>query len=518
MNISKCILFIFFSILIISCTKLNENIGGNLTPGQVSQDTTATSLLRGVYRSLEYTFSSYAVIFPLADMSTDEAIGPTRAQIWDDNGIWREFHQQKWQANNSIIHDCFNNLCGIIFTATDLLQYKSGKQQEAEARFLRAWAMYWLLDLFDQVPYRDPGESIVEPARLRIGMDALNYIVSEVKAAEPGLPDGPQDIANKDAAKVLLMKCYLNKAVYENRANPGFLPADMNEVISRADSIINSNKYSFSANYFDNFSPLNRVISKENIFTQASNPDGLYIIGAAWQVVLSYAQNGSNGYTTLEDFYNKFEPADKRRGIAYDYPNCPPNPGHRVNVGFLIGKQYDLNTDTLLYLGPLPVIYTPEVEAILPGPNVAMPGIRPVKYAPDYENFVWWLSTASNEYVYFRFPDVLLMKAEAIMRGGTPTNAGTYGNTALAIVNAIRTDPSRGASALTSLTPEILLDERGRELWWENWRRQDMIRFGTFLDSFEVKPYQSDPHYLIFPIPNEQIAANKNLVQNPGYQ
>src|SRR5664279_1320752 len=175
MNISKCILFIFFSILIISCTKLNETIGGNLTPGQVSQDTTATSLLRGVYRSLEYTFSSYAVIFPLADMSTDEAIGPTRAQIWDDNGIWREFHQQKWQANNSIIHDCFNNLCGIIFTATDLLQYKSGKQQEAEARFLRAWAMYWLLDLFDQVPYRDPGESIVEPARLRIGMDALNY-------------------------------------------------------------------------------------------------------------------------------------------------------------------------------------------------------------------------------------------------------------------------------------------------------------------------------------------------------
>jgi hypothetical protein len=512
------ILFIFFTIIVCSCTKLNETVGGNLTSNQVSNsDTSATSLLIGVYRSLENAFTTYLLIFPLADMSTDEAIGPTRAQNWDDDGIWREFHQQKWQANNSQIQQCFDNLCGTIFAATDILQYKPNKQQEAEARFLRAWAMYWLLDLFDQFPYRDPGEDLVRPARVMKGTDALSYIISEVNGVESNLPDEPAGVANKDAAKVLLMKCYLNKAVYENRANPNFLPADMNVVITLADSLINSNKYSFSYNYYDNFSPTNGTDSRENIFTQSSSPDGSYAIGFAWQAVLSYPQNGFNGFTTLDSFYLKFEASDKRRGIAYSYANCPPNPGKRVNVGLLIGQQYDLNTDSPLYSGPLPVIYTPDVQSVLPGPNLEMPGIRPVKYAPDYNNYFIYVTTATNNYVYFRFSDVLLMKAEAIMRGGNPTNAGAYGNTSLSIVNAIRTDSSRAASALTSLTPDNLLDERGRELWWENWRRQDMIRFGKFLHSFQEKEYESDPHFLLFPIPNEQLAVNPNLIQNPGY-
>ena len=165
----------------------------------------------------------------------------------------------------------------------------------------------------------------------------------------------------------------------------------------------------------------------------------------------------------------------------------------------------------------VPVIYTPEVKNIEPGPNLQMPGIRPIKYAPDYLNFLILALLRPMNFVYFRFPDVLLMKAEAIFRGGTPTNAGPYGNTALAIVNAIRTDPSRGASALTSINPDILLDERGRELWWENWRRQDMIRFGKFLLPFQEKDYPSDPKYLLFPIPNEQLAVNPKLAQNPGY-
>ena len=397
-----------------------------------------------------------------------------------------------------------------------MLQYKPTGQQQAEARFLRAWAMYWVLDLFDQVPYRDPGERVIQPARVRKGIDALNYIISEVNAVEPDLPDDPPGIANKYAAKVLLMKCYLNKAVYANRVNPTFQVADMDTVISLADQIINSNKYSFSANYFDNFSPNNGTISKENIFTQTSNSDGNYSISAAWQIVLSYPQGGWNGFTSLEDFYNKFEPIDKRREAVYSYPNSPPNPGNRVNLGFLIGQQYDLNTDAPLYSGPVPVIYRPEVKNIEPGPELQMSGIRPMKYAPDYQNFSP-PSAANNSFVYFRFPDVLLMKAEAIFRGGTPTNAGPYGNTTLAIVNAIRTDASRGASALTSITPDILLDERGRELWWENWRRQDMIRFGKFLLPFQEKDYPSDPKYLLFPIPNEQLAVNTKLVQNPGY-
>src|SRR4051812_35680471 len=139
-----------------------------------------------------------------------------------------------------------------------MLQYKPTARQQAEARFIRAWAMYWLLDMYDQVPYRDPGESTVPPARVRKGIEELNYIIAELNAVEPDLPDEPPDKANKYGAMALLMKCYLNKAIYVNRADP---PApeksDMDKVIGLADSIINSGQYTFSKNYFDNFFPGN---------------------------------------------------------------------------------------------------------------------------------------------------------------------------------------------------------------------------------------------------------------------
>ncbi|RZK92907.1 MAG: RagB/SusD family nutrient uptake outer membrane protein, partial [Hymenobacter sp.] len=122
-----------------------------------------------------------------------------------------------------------------------------------------------------------------------------------------------------------------------------------------------------------------------------------------------------------------------------------------------------------------------------------------------------------NDMVHFRLPDVLLMKAEAIMRGGTATSAGTYGNTPLALVNSIRTDASRSAGALTSMDLNTLYAERGRELYLENWRRQDMVRFGKYLGPIEQGPTSSDAKYLIFPIPNQQLAVNPNLTQNPGY-
>jgi hypothetical protein len=516
-------IFIAFTIFMIavlqSCTKLHETFQGDLSQGQVAGDTTNTaSLLQGVYNSLEGPFTSHLDIFPLEELTTDEAIAPTRGADWDDNGTWRVLHLQKWNSNNPHIHDGFNRLNGISYAATDILRYHPKLQEQAEARFLRAWAMYLLLDMFDQVPYRDPGESVIQPAKVRKGIEALDYIISEIESVKADLPDGPAYKANKFAAKVLLMKCYLNKGVYANRSDPVFVAADMNKVISLADEIISSNKYSFSLNYFDNFAPDNSTIGRENIFTQlnieGSTPNNY--LSLTWIISLHYNQNpsGANGWTTLSDFYNKFEPADKRRGIVYNTVNSPKNTGNRINIGFLVGQQYDLNTDApLTYGSGSPLIFTPEVKNIETGSNLEVTGIRPLKYAPDFSN----LFSPDNDLVYFRLSDVLLMKAEAILRGGTPTNAGTYGNSALSIVNAIRTDPSRGATILSSIDLNSLLDERGRELWWEGWRRQDLIRFKKFLSSFQEKNYVSDSKYLLFPIPDDQLAVNPYLKQNPGY-
>src|SRR5690606_4008705 len=138
-------------------------------------------------------------------------------------------------------------------------------------------------------------------------------------------------------------------------------------------------------------------------------------------------------------------------------------------------------------------------------------GVRVVKYPYDY---IHKDAQSDNDYVMFRLGDVLLMKAEAILRGGTGTAAGPYGSTALEIVNYLRN--KRGTSALAAINLDVMLDERGREMYWECWRRNDLIRFGKFLSAWQEKG-PSDPRNLLFPIPSNQLAVNPNLEQNPGY-
>lgn len=504
-----------------SC-KINEEFQGTLTAAQVgsSGGGNAGVLLDGVYTSMRNPFQGATQVFALSEVTTDERLMPTRGGDWDDNGVWRQLHQHNWDANHIQVRDAFNNLNSVVFAATDMLQYNPSTQQQAEARFLRAWAMYWILDLYDQVPYRDPGEAVTQLARVRQGSAALDYIISEVNAVISNLPDAPVNRATKDAARALLMKCYLNRGVYANRSTPTFAAADMNQVISLADQIINSGRYRFATNYFDNFAPDNTAIGTENIFTEL-NVGGVSS-GAQydlWRFISHYnmVPTGYNGPTALSDFYDKYTATDIRRGTVYRYTNGPTNPGNRQNVGFLVGQQYNLNTDApLVDRTGAPLAFTREVHIIeTNAQTLERTGIRPMKYPPDFTNN--GAGTIDNDMVHLRLPDVLLMKAEAILRGGTATTAGVYGNTPLALVNSIRTDASRKAGALTSVDLSALYDERGRELYLELWRRQDMIRFGKYLGPIQEGPTSSDPKYLIFPIPNQQIAVNTNLVQNPGY-
>jgi len=141
---------IFSPLFLQSCTKLDETFQGDLTSGGVGADTLNTAaLLQGVYNALENTFTDHLKVFPLEELPTDEAIAPTRGSDWDDNGAWRVFHEQKWNADNSHISACFNALNGVIYATTDMLRYHPTTQQQAEARFIRAWVMYLLLDMFD---------------------------------------------------------------------------------------------------------------------------------------------------------------------------------------------------------------------------------------------------------------------------------------------------------------------------------------------------------------------------------
>ena len=507
MKHSKIIAFSFASLVFSSCTKLDERFRSEIEVNN-SGTLTASQFLVSAYGSLNGPFQQ-GDLWHVQQHTTDEVIAPTRGGDWDDNGQWRALHAHTWNADQGQIRGAFNGLLSAQFSASNVLQFKPSTQEAAEARFIRALSMYAVLDGYDQVPYRsDLTNYKILPATLK-GTEAVTFIVAELNAIINDLPDaGAAYLANKNAARALLMKLHLNKGVYANRAAPTFDAADMNQVITLADQIINSGKYTLSNVFFDNFAPDNDTRSRENIFTlynQAADRGG-NVRGYAFQVS-HYNMNpgGWNGFTTLSDFYDKFEAVDERRGIFYAYPGSLPNPGRRINVGFLVGQQYDLTTDA-----PLkdrknnPLSFTREVKLRETGDNLEITGIRVIKYPYDYGTSG---DQKNNDFAIFRLADVMLMKAEALLRTGRAAEA-------LVLVNSIRV--KRKATPMVSVNLDQLLDERGREMYWEGWRRNDLIRFGKFLQPWQEKA-QSNPRNLLFPIPSDQLAVNSNLTQNPGY-
>lgn len=504
-----------------SCTKLNEEFRGELEEGSSNVD--PAGLLVTAYTALNVPYQQDQK-WVLQEVSTDAAIAPTRGGDWDDNGIYRAIHQHAWNADNGFMNSTFVSLGTAIYNATNVLRFSPSAQQAAEARFVRAIAVFDMLDIYGVASIRegDALEDFRVPPTILQPQQAIDYIVKELNEIMNDLPNnGPTAafVANKNAAKVLLMKTYLNKGAFLNRQTPAFEAGDMTTVITLAKEISASGLYSVAAagKYFDNFAPDNDAKSTENIFTLLNkNGERGGGVDRAWNTIGHYNMlpGGWNGWCTLSDYYDKFNEDDERRGIYYNYPadttsNRTKN-YHRQNVGFFEGQQYSwVSNQPLMARNPAnaPLVFTAAVTIRTSGATLETAGIRPMKYAFDYSV----TGQRNNDWVVYRYADVLLMQAEAALRGG----AGTTEAEALALVNGIRTN--RGVTALASLTLDNLLNERALELYWEGWRREDLIRFGKFLQPFQEKPQVSDPKFLVFAIPSQQIAVNPNLTQNPGY-
>lgn len=461
--------------------------------------------LLGRYKDLG-AFTDQANIYSLFDHTSDEMIPPTRGVDWGDNGVWRTLHQHTWDATHSYILNSWNQLnqraftCNILIASIDSAQINGNDpnafaNEKAEAKYLRAFYMYHVMDLFGQVPFREVYEGVDVNPRVFTRSEAFDYIVKDLEEALPMLPNtGPvaqNSKATQSAANALLARMYLNKAVYKASRPEGpyqFDAADMNKVIQYADAIA-ATGYGLESEYFTNFST---NATKEVIFTSIEGtPQN------RWFMTLHYNQNpsGWNGFTTLADFYAKFEDGDQRKG---NYP--PPNGDafSGIGRGFLYGQQYKDDGDTLVDTRTQrPLFFTLDVP--LAGAATDK-GVRVIKYHPSN----------AGQYIFFRYADVLLMKAEAVLRGGTDPG----GKTALQLVNELR--QVRGATPLGALTEADMLDERGRELYWEAIRRTDQVRFGTFDDTWSFKDV-TEPFRVLFPIPQQALDSNPNLSQNEGY-
>jgi starch-binding outer membrane protein, SusD/RagB family len=533
------------------CTKLNETY---TTTVPINQAVASLGpqfpglLLQSAYNDIPTAFVGQDEVFSLEENSTDESLVPTRGGDWDDNGVWRVIHNHTWNADHGQVLQVYNNLNKINFDATNVLQFSPSPEQAAEARFLRAFTLYYLLDIYNQFPFRNPGDNLLLPPKVYTGDSAVLFLINELTTILPNLgTTNKASQANVNAAKALLMRLYLNRGAFDNRANPTFADADMQQVITLGNQIISTGGYSYVSNYFQNFNSTNGN-SSELIFgypgisgVTANNPGS----DARWMMTFHYnefdaqAPNaGWNGFSTIGDFYNSFSlngtttqtradtSLDTRLGQRLKSDStCTANSG--IRPGFLVGQQYDQNGVALKDRKGFPLAFVSTIASnmIETGSNLEVTGIRVAKYVPDFSDASgkYYSANPGNWMVLIRYPEVVLMVAEALMREASPDNA-----TAKTLVNALRT--ARGAAPMVTLNlnpvsnggnslvddPNSLLAERGRELYWESLRRTDLIRFGVFLTPWQYKP-TDDPKYLVFPVPNQALAVNPNLIQNPGY-
>lgn len=468
-------------------------ISGNTFAGN------ANDLLVSAYNDMN-TFADQAGIYSLYEHTSDEMIPPTRGTDWGDNGVWRTLHAHTWDATHQYVSNSWNALNGRIFKCNQVLASTAPAPtaaQAAEAKFLRAFYMYHVMDLWGKVPFRNVGEGVEVNPRVLSRSEAFDFVEKDLTEALPDLPviapGGDHSKASKAAANTLLAKLYLNKAVYKAASPTGpytFDNADLTKVIQYCDAVI-ADGFTLDPDYFHNFKA---DATSEIILTANGN-------GGSPQnrvhMTLHYDQNpsGWNGFATLADFYAKFQDGDQRKGRDGAKDGTP---FQGVGYGFLVGQQYkDDGTPVINSRTGTPLVFTPDCP--LAGANTAQ-GIRVMKYhAGEY----------GPKYIFFRLGDVMTMKAEAQLRSGDAPGA-------VNTLNALRAVRAPSLAPLSSIDLAGMLDERGREMYWEGVRRTDQIRFGTWSSTWSYKT-NTDPNRVLFPIPQQALDSNPNLRQNDGY-
>jgi hypothetical protein len=523
----------------VSCTDLEiEETDSFITDGFQGLEN-PTSALEALYGDVRGQLSDQANTYALAEVTTDAQLIPTRGADWGDNGRWRKLHQHEWGLEDSDVITPFEQWNKNQLSASQILDDRSNSPEDVklEARFLRAYAMWWILDLYGQVPFRDTTTPSTDLPVIYSGAEAVQFIIADLDICISGLPTRAANSGDelkrpgKSAARFLKAKILLNKHVYENQlAGGGGSPAaaDMAQVISLVDQIA-ADGHDLQAGYFDIFKS---TADSETIwFTESNVQNVIYAPMHLNQYGLG-GGGGWNGFSTLSEYYDLFEgdansnrvetdltalddQEERRGGVPSEGIAFSSRPGtidaegyefgSNVGFGFLINQQYDLDGTKLadrqgndLVFGRDFVDGTGAKNLIN---NSERTGIRILKYNPRFgENTL--------HKIQFRYADAYLMKAEAMLRStGDPTN----------MVNTLRV--LRDATPLGTVTESDILDERARELFTEGYRRNDLIRFGQYLRGWEFKGDTEigNSKRLLFPIPLPQLLANPSLVQNPGY-
>lgn len=473
----------------------NSTTGSQDIPPEIIQDEGNSDFIR--------------LYWNLQELTTDEA-----AWTWKGDGGIQGLHELSWSAINPIVNGLYYRSFFQITLANDFIRQSSDenlsrrgiaeadrveiRKFRAEARFLRAYQYWVLMDLYGSPPFVTEENPIASGVPKQIQRkDLFEYIESELKALETELVTPKMNEygrADQAAAWALLSRMYLNAEVYTGTARN-------TDAITYCNKIIGAG-YTLHPKYRELFLADNHLNTDELILT--INYDGTYTQNFGGTTYLMHGPanvpgsiSGSNGdwggIRVTENFVNLFsDPSGNTDKRAQFYTS---------------GQSKDMNELYLSTDGYSPIKFRNVTRSGGPAPHLDP--------AADFSDI---------DFPLFRLGETYLIYAEAVLRGGTGGDAAT----ALTYVNNLRTRAYGNTSTNISssqLTLNFLLDERGRELHLEAFRRTDLIRFAKFTTNAYLWAWKGgvragtsvDAKYNIFPLPPTDLSANPNLKQNKDY-
>lgn len=417
-------------------------------------------------------------------------------------------------------------------------EFKETPKVAAPARLMRAFYHFILMDSYGDVPVLDhlpaDNEAVVRSPRKEVA----EFIEKEVKECLPDLSDkndaSTYGKPNKWMAEALLVKLYINWGVYTCGDVTKYDVATtknnkLDECVKYCDDIIGSGLFNLNDPYRKKFMFDNGPQIKDFIYAMPYDKVSAQgLLYGRYRAFRRIDDGDTQGYyggkmgkscagicAMNPEFADLFclEGDDRNdavlKGKVFIHDAIT---GEETDKPYIYkGTQLELTKTITLQEGGLATLNCGAT------PDGWRQGYRSIKFYPNPNEYSAYNRYQSNDVPIFRFADIILTKAEAIKRGATATN----GDTPQSLFNQIR---SYVHAPLLDHDPSLqeILDERGREFFDENWRRNDMIRFGTFESEYGFHKHSNpdarfDKTCRILPVPDDILKENTNWEQNPGY-
>ena len=470
-------------------------------------------------------------IYDYNTLTTDEAIIPIRGGNWYDGGLWKNMYDHTWTATDTDLYNVWKYLYKVIVLSTKSLEtiekHKAllTEQQRvdfaAEVRAVRAMYYYYAMDMFGRIPILQSSTQKTADIRQSNRSDVFWYVVKELQDVAPLLANEHSNLqgnyygrVTRPVAWFLLAKLSLNAEVYTDDDWTDSSRPDGKTIMFDIDGnkknawqtcvhycdLITAAGYTLEADYSKNFAVHNEG-SSENIFTIPLDKN-LYLnefhyLFRSRHYAHGGAYSGASENGTCATLHTMAV-----NGFGTETPDARLDMNFYTGKVEVDGKYVTMEDGTPLEYKPLAV-----EKNLTASPYLETAGARMKKYEVDRTAYSDG-RMPNNDIVLYRYADVLLMKSEAKVRNGESGDEE---------MNAVR---SRVGMPSLSATLDNILNERLLELVWEGWRRQDMIRFGTYCNQYDIHtPSEADKkgYTTVFPIPEKARELNTNLKQNPGY-